>query len=90
LSQKLKLLKNHLKDWNKKIFGNVHDNVKEVEEKLQDIQNVIDSNGHSDSLMNQEKQAQVELGIGILRVIGIPKLDVQQNCLLLSEMARIS
>jgi len=61
LSQKLKILKSKLKFWNKETFGNVHALVKDAEDKLQGIQNNIDVNGHTDTLMEQEKQAQINL-----------------------------
>ncbi|MCH99565.1 RNA-directed DNA polymerase (Reverse transcriptase), partial [Trifolium medium] len=61
LTSKLKLLKDHLKTWNKQIFGNVHSFVKEAEEELNIIQNQIHSNGINDTLSDLEKKAQVHL-----------------------------
>ncbi|GAU26607.1 hypothetical protein TSUD_102140 [Trifolium subterraneum] len=65
LSKKLKFLKEKLKIWNKEVFGNVHDQIKIAEEKVNSIQYVINSNGHSDSLMDLEKQAQFELELAL-------------------------
>jgi hypothetical protein len=60
LSQKLKLLKSKLKDWNKNCFGNVHDMVNSADKKLQHIQSQIQLNGHIDALLHEEKLASVE------------------------------
>lgn len=61
LSEKLKLLKAALKQWNKDTFGNIHDHVKVAKQKLDDIQAEIDNHGHNDNLMQQEKNAQISL-----------------------------
>jgi len=61
LSQKLKSLKLKLKTWNKQTFGNVHELVKNAETHLQHIQSQIDTSGHSDSLLEQQKLAQINL-----------------------------
>jgi hypothetical protein len=65
LCEKLKLLKDKLKIWNKDTFGNVHDHLKKAEAKVNEIQEIINSSGHSDDLMDQEKQAQLELDIAL-------------------------
>jgi len=61
LSQKLKNLKQSLKIWNKTVFGIVHVMLKEAEQKLITIQNVIDANGGDDALLEQHKTAQISL-----------------------------
>jgi len=61
LTTKLKILKNKLKQWNKEVFGNIHNHVNEAGKNLADIQQQIDTNGHSDDLMNAEKLAQLKL-----------------------------
>ena len=61
LSQKLKMLKEKLKVWNKESFGNIHMQVKDATAKLDAIQEEIDRDGHTDMLMEQEKQAQINL-----------------------------
>jgi hypothetical protein len=61
LSEKLKILKKNLKTWNKNVFGNVHENVKKCKLKVDEIQALLDSNGPSDTLLDQEKIAQVSL-----------------------------
>ncbi|GAU16832.1 hypothetical protein TSUD_367790 [Trifolium subterraneum] len=58
LSEKLKILKNNLKTWNKNIFGNVHENVKRQRIKVDEIQRLLDLNGPSDALLDKEKLAQ--------------------------------
>jgi hypothetical protein len=62
LNSKLKKLKDKLKVWNREVFGNVHQYVKEAEQHLQNIQNQIQSSGHTDQLMQLEKIAQNDLG----------------------------
>ena len=61
LSQKLKMLKDKLKVWNKEIFGDIHVQVKDATTKLDAIQEEIDREGHTNMLMEQEKQAQINL-----------------------------
>jgi hypothetical protein len=65
LSSKLKILKGKLKQWNKEVFGNIHAYVEVAESKLDDIQNRINTLGHSDELMNEEKKAQTDLDIAL-------------------------
>jgi exonuclease III len=65
LSKKLKILKDTLKVWNKDVFGNVHDHLKLAEDKVNSIQADINSNGHSDRLMDLEKQAQIDLELAL-------------------------
>jgi hypothetical protein len=65
LCKKLKLLKDRLKVWNKETFGNVHDQLKKAEDKVNIIQETINACGHNDDLMDQEKQAQIELDIAL-------------------------
>ncbi|GAU46447.1 hypothetical protein TSUD_402140 [Trifolium subterraneum] len=61
LTKKLKRLKEALKVWNKNSFGNVHDHVKQAETRLQIIQDKMDSSGHTNTLMNMENQAKIDL-----------------------------
>jgi len=61
LSEKLKHLKQALKLWNVNTFGNVHNQVKNAKDKVDKIQEEIDSVGHSDDLMLAEKNAQIAL-----------------------------
>ena len=58
LNKKLKILKHKLKLWNKEVFGNVHDHVKVAEQKLHEIQEQIQVNGHSEVFLEAEKNAQ--------------------------------
>ncbi|KAK2429733.1 hypothetical protein QL285_028147 [Trifolium repens] len=57
LTQKLKILKDRLRVWNKSCFGNVHANVTAAEDKLHQIQLQIQQNGHTDALLFEEKLA---------------------------------
>jgi hypothetical protein len=59
LNTKLKNLKSKLKTWNKEVYGNIHEHVNLDETDLQHIQNLINTNGHTDILLNQEKKANV-------------------------------
>jgi hypothetical protein len=61
LNAKLKILKNKLKKWNIEVYGNVHAYVDDAEKKLANIQNQINLTGHTDALMNDEKNAQMSL-----------------------------
>ncbi|WJX52536.1 hypothetical protein P8452_38639 [Trifolium repens] len=61
LSEKLKILKVKLKSWNKVVFGNIHENVKQARNNVDSIQALIDSNGPSESFLEQEKLAQINL-----------------------------
>lgn len=53
LSQKLKHLKNNLKEWNKNVFGNIHEHVNIAEQEVHHIQAQIDALGLTDSLLHQ-------------------------------------
>jgi len=61
LTKKLKLLKDRLKIWNKNVFGNVHQFLREAEQTLHHIQYQIQMTNPSDSLRNREKMAQCGL-----------------------------
>jgi hypothetical protein len=61
LGQKLKILKDKLKTWNKVNFGNITANVTAATAKVDEIQRMIDINGASGDLLNQEKLAQINL-----------------------------
>jgi len=67
LSTKLKRLKMKLKVWNKEVFANVHNLVSEPEKDLSEIQVQIQTSGHSDVLMNDEKQAKMKLNDALLK-----------------------
>jgi len=54
LSQKLKMLKEALKLWNKNTFGDVHSQVTLAYKDLDEIQLKIDTNGCTDILLNLE------------------------------------
>lgn len=57
LNQKLKILKSKLKDWNKHVFGNVHENVKLAEMNLKLIQDNIQTFGNTENLLSAEIEA---------------------------------
>lgn len=65
LNKKLQNLKARLKAWNKDTFGNLHDNVKLTGENLQQIQNHIMVDGHTNMLSNQEKMAQTHMDVAL-------------------------
>lgn len=58
-AQKLKNLKFTLKDRNKRVFGNMHHQVKDAIDSLDRIQKEIDDNGGTESLIANEKAAQL-------------------------------
>ncbi|XP_019447391.1 PREDICTED: uncharacterized protein LOC109350622 [Lupinus angustifolius] len=61
LAQKLRILKNELKAWNISVFGNIHQSVKNVKNKVDDIQNQLNDVGINQSLLDQEVLAQSDL-----------------------------
>jgi len=61
LSQKLKMLKDELKVWNKIVFGDIHNQVQLAVSKLDDIQQLLHIYGHNDDLSQQKKNAKIEL-----------------------------
>lgn len=61
LAQNLKLLKHHLKNWNKETFGNVYTHVSNVVAKLDSFQVQINARGPTDLLRNQRKGIQIKL-----------------------------
>ncbi|KEH21479.1 hypothetical protein MTR_7g406750 [Medicago truncatula] len=67
LSTKLKRLKLVLKTWNKEVFGNIHTYVNEAENELSNIQAQIQSSGHTDQLMADEKKALTNLDEALLK-----------------------
>lgn len=58
LSKKLKLLKEVIKKWKKSTFGNITKKVQLSKSTLNNIQSNINSNGSSDFIRKQEKEAQ--------------------------------
>lgn len=61
LSQKLKLLKQELKSWNKVVLGDVNLNVDKAQANLDRIQEMGNTTGYTESLQKQEMEAQVGL-----------------------------
>jgi len=61
LSKKLQMLKVKLRSWNKEVFGNIHQLVKEAEAKLHDIQVQLQTSGYNETNISLEKQAQKNL-----------------------------
>jgi hypothetical protein len=70
LCQKLRFLEDKLKVWNKETFGNIHANVSYATIQVDEIQKLIDLNGALDSLLDQEKIAQINLE-NVLHVEGL-------------------
>jgi exonuclease III len=67
LSEKLKMLKDKLKVWNKSCFENVNDAVSSAEQKLNHIQEQIQHLGPSDVLLADEKIAHTVLEEALCR-----------------------
>ncbi|GAU46013.1 hypothetical protein TSUD_401350 [Trifolium subterraneum] len=67
LQQKLKRLKKALKDWNRNIFVNMHNNVDIAVSEVNRIQLLIDSGDVSDELMLQDYQAQLILSKALIQ-----------------------
>lgn len=61
LSQKLKLVKLHLRSWNKHVLGDVNLNVDKAQGELDAILAQGSTTGYSDVLVSQEKAAQLNL-----------------------------
>ena len=82
LNEKLKHLKLALKHWNINVFGNVHDQVKDAKLKVDHIQEENDNNGHSDILMQQEKDVQLilEQALNVEELFWQQKSRVQWHC----------
>jgi hypothetical protein len=82
LNEKLKLLKLKLKSWNKTVFGNIHEIVKEAKTKVDSIQVQIDSNGPNDDMLDQERLALVNLENALFmeELFWHEKAKVQWHC----------
>lgn len=61
LSQKLKLLKSKLKEWNKSVFGDVHNMVNSAKDDLDHIQHLISTFGGTDALYQQKRDTRFSL-----------------------------
>lgn len=61
LSQKLKLLKSKLKEWNKSVFGDVHNMVNLAKDDLDHIQHLISTFGGTDALYQQKRDTRFSL-----------------------------
>ncbi|KAK2443571.1 hypothetical protein QL285_014660 [Trifolium repens] len=82
LNEKLKLLKLKLKSWNKTVFGNIHEIVKEAKSKVDSIQVQIYSNGPNDDMLDQERLALVNLENALFmeELFWHEKAKVQWHC----------
>jgi hypothetical protein len=65
--QKAEDVKRKIGGWNKESFGNVHEAVNHAEQKLQQIQDLIQMNGNSDALLLEEKEAHKGLDVALNR-----------------------
>ncbi|KAI5402290.1 hypothetical protein KIW84_050057 [Lathyrus oleraceus] len=61
LNKKLQLLKSKLRMWNKDIYGNIHNQIKDMSSELSGLQRLIQENDSSVDLFNEVKKAQLEL-----------------------------
>ena len=59
--QCLKILKNHIKDWNKKVFGHILEDKKRLEAEMNSIQLQAIHNGYTEDLKKQETALQQQL-----------------------------
>ena len=59
--QRLKLIKAHLKKWNKEEFSNIHHEKKNLERQMACIQQDMILNGHTERLVEEEKTTQMQL-----------------------------
>ena len=57
--QRLKLIKAHLKKWNKEEFGNIHQEKNNLERQMAFIQQDMILNGRMDRLVEEEKTTQM-------------------------------
>lgn len=63
---KLRNLKSVLKVWNKEQFGDVHQNVKQALQHLNDVHSQMQKIGYNDELVVQEQNAHTELNKALL------------------------
>lgn len=61
LYEKLKLLKNNLRIWNKYIFGNIHQLVNDKEEQLNILRGLIQVDGYTEAFRYEEKLCMTRL-----------------------------
>lgn len=61
LNMKLKIIKTNLKDLNKNVFGSVMDNVSLTQKNLKYIQHQINTIGHSELLVDQQRGVELKL-----------------------------
>ncbi|XP_057797764.1 uncharacterized protein LOC131013653 [Salvia miltiorrhiza] len=64
---KLRRLRGVLKSWNKEVFGNVDVSIRELGEKLADVQERISASGYMDDLFNEEIAVQASLNVTLSR-----------------------
>lgn len=64
-THKLRLLRQHVRVWNKETFGNVHQHMADCQLALQQVQSEIEERGFSDDLANRELKLHSELDIGM-------------------------
>jgi len=61
LQQRLKNFKQQLKLWNKNCFGNIFQNIKAIENRMEEIQKTFISGARTTELMAEEEQLQTQL-----------------------------
>ena len=59
--QKLKWVKEHIKDWNHNIFGNIFVEKRTLEQQMKDVQQEIITSGRSEPLAAKELELQRKL-----------------------------
>lgn len=61
MPEKLKAVKERLKSWNKSEFGLIDDNIRKLEDKIQNIDSVANSRSLEDHELQERNVAQVNL-----------------------------
>eukprot|EP00253_Pinus_taeda_P011389 PITA_11389 len=98
LQQRLKHIKSRLKDWNKKEFGNIFKAKREVEQKLQGINQIIITDGFTEERETQADSLRKEWEdrshnrISKLRVVQVKNLvsHKEMECFLVQHFLNIT
>ncbi|XP_019431738.1 PREDICTED: uncharacterized protein LOC109338847 [Lupinus angustifolius] len=86
ISQKLKLLKRKLRDWNINFFGDLHLRVKNSLSFVEAIQNCINNYGPNEDLLDQEAIAQKDLLQALVVERAFWKEKSRMNCTVTNDL----
>ncbi|XP_057779947.1 uncharacterized protein LOC130998549 [Salvia miltiorrhiza] len=78
---KLKRLRLALKNWNRQVFGNVDDQLRQLQSSLEGIQRRIANEGYSESLFEEEVEVQARVGTILSRKSALLKQKSRINWL---------